>query len=573
MKNYLKNRFGLTDKGAEGALVAIRYSSLKNLSYMLPMFLLMYVMQGLLNLGDFSPSLSVIAYVIIALLMIFVINRDYITTYNETYKESANLRIEISEIIKDLPLSFYSSRDLTDLSQTIMKDVEAIEHGLSHAVPGFYGFIINLIIISILLLIGNLKLGLAVIVPIYISAILNLLSSKMQKKGVSFYYKEQRKSSKMFQELIDLSTEIKSYNLTEEKEKTGIDFVRSLEKKHIKSELGQVIPIVSATVVANLSLALAIYVGLNSLIDGEINILYFAGYLFASARLIDGVAAFNQFYGELMYINSPVEKIKALRNEKIQRGNRVDLKSFDINGKNLTFSYLDDKKVIDNISFKALQGKTTALVGPSGCGKSTLIKLVARLYDYDSGEIRIDDTEIKNIATQDLFKHISMVFQDVTLFNGSVMENIRLGKSSASDEEVLEAARLANCDEFVKKLPRGYETEIGENGSNLSGGERQRISIARAFLKDAEIILLDEIAASLDVENEKYIQESLNKLTKNKTVIIISHRMKSIENVDQIIVMRDGKIEDFGRHEEIIERSKTYKKMIESSKKSEEFVY
>ncbi|MDU6742794.1 ABC transporter ATP-binding protein [Peptoniphilus harei] len=573
MKNYLKNHFGLTDKGAEGALVAIRYSSLKNLSYMLPMFLLMYVMQGLLNLGDFSPSISVIAYVIIALLMIFVINRDYITTYNETYKESANLRIEISEIIKDLPLSFYSSRDLTDLSQTIMKDVEAIEHGLSHAVPGFYGFIINLFIISILLLIGNLKLGLAVIIPIYISAILNLLSSKMQKKGVRSYYKEQRKSSKMFQELIDLSTEIKSYNLTEEKEKNGIDFVRSLEKNHIKSELGQVIPIVSATVVANLSLALAIYVGLNSLIDGEINILYFAGYLFASARLIDGVAAFNGFYGELMYIDSPVEKIKALRNEKIQKGKEAELRSFDIKGDRVSFSYLDDKKVIDNISFKALQGKTTALVGPSGCGKSTLIKLVARLYDYDSGKITIDGKEIKNIGTKDLFKHISMVFQDVTLFNGSVMENIRLGRSSASDEEVLEAARLANCDDFVKKLPRGYETEIGENGSNLSGGERQRISIARAFLKDAEIILLDEIAASLDVENEKYIQESLNKLTKNKTVIIISHRMKSIENVDQIIVMKDGKIEDFGRHDELLKRSKTYKKMIESSKKSEEFVY
>ena len=573
MKNYLKNRFGLTDKGAEGALVAIRYSSLKTLSYMLPMFLLMYVMQGLLNLGEFSLKLSVLAYIIISFVMIFVINKDYITTYNETYKESANLRIEISEIIKDLPLSFYSSRDLTDLSQTIMKDVEAIEHGLSHAVPGFYGFIINLFIISILLLIGNLKLGLAVIIPIYISAILNLLSSKMQKKGVRSYYKEQRKSSKMFQELIDLSTEIKSYNLTEEKENNGIDFVRSLEKKHIKSELGQVIPIVSATVVANLSLALAIYVGLNSLIDGEINILYFAGYLFASARLIDGVAAFNQFYGELMYIDSPVEKIKALRNEKIQKGKEAELRSFDIKGDRVSFSYLDDKKVIDNISFKTLQGKTTALVGPSGCGKSTLIKLVARLYDYDSGKITIDGKEIKNIGTKDLFKHISMVFQDVTLFNGSVMENIRLGRSSASDEEVLEAARLANCDDFVKKLPRGYETEIGENGSNLSGGERQRISIARAFLKDAEIILLDEIAASLDVENEKYIQESLNKLTKNKTVIIISHRMKSIENVDQIIVMKDGKIEDFGRHDELLKRSKTYKKMIESSKKSEEFVY
>ena len=573
MKNYLKDRFALTDKGAEGTIVAIKYSTLKSLSYMLPMFLLMYVMQGLLGLGKFNLKISVIAYIVIALIMMFVINRDYITTYNETYKESANLRIELSEIIKDLPLSFYSKRDLTDFSQTIMKDVEAMEHGLSHAVSGFYGFIINLVIISILLLIGNVKFGLAVIVPIYISAILNLTSTKMQKKATATYYKEQRKSSKMFQELIDLSTEIKSYNLTEEKEKSGIDFVRSLEKKHIKSELGQVIPIVSATVVANLSLALAIYVGLNSLINGEINILYFAGYLFASARLIDGVAAFNQFYGELMYIDSPIEKIKALRSEEIQPGIETEFKSFDIEGKNVEFSYLDDKKVIDNISFKALQGKTTALVGPSGCGKTTLIKLVARLYDYDRGEILIDEKEINKSRTEDLFKHISMVFQDVTLFNGSVMENIRLGRSSASDEEVLEAARLANCDEFVKKLENGYDTEIGENGSNLSGGERQRISIARAFLKDAEIILLDEIAASLDVENEKYIQESLNKLIKNKTVMIVSHRMKSIRNVDQIIVMKDGKREDFGKHDELLKSSKTYQKMIESSKKSEEFIY
>ena len=573
MKNYLKDRFALTDKGAEGTIVAIKYSTLKNLSYMLPMFLLMYVMQGLLGLGKFNLKISVVLYIVIALIMIFVINKDYITTYNETYKESANLRIELSEIIKDLPLSFYSKRDLTDFSQTIMKDVEAMEHGLSHAVSGFYGFIINLVIISILLLIGNVKLGLAVIAPIYISAILNLTSTKIQKKATATYYKEQRKSSKMFQELIDLSTEIKSYNLTEEKEKSGIDFVRSLEKKHIKSELGQVIPIVFATVIANLSLALAIYVGLNSLINGEINILYFAGYLFASARLIDGVAAFNQFYGELMYMDSPIEKIKALRSEEIQPGRETEFKSFDIEGKNVEFSYLDDKKVIDNISFKALQGKTTALVGPSGCGKSTLIKLVARLYDYDRGEILIDKKEINKARTEDLFKHISMVFQDVILFNGSVMENIRLGRPTASDEEVLEAARLANCDEFVKKLENGYDTEIGENGSNLSGGERQRISIARAFLKDAEIILLDEIAASLDVENEKYIQESLNKLIKNKTVMIVSHRMKSIRNVDQIIVMKDGKIEDFGKHDELLKSSKTYQKMIESSKKSEEFIY
>ena len=573
MKKYLKNRFALTDKGAEGALVAIKYSTLKSLSYMLPIMLLMYVLQGLLGLGDMKLAISILAFFIIGLVMLFIINKDYITTYNETYKESANLRIELIEIIKELPLSFYSRRDITDLSQTIMKDVDTIEHGLSHSLPSFYGFLINFALISILLLLGNFKLGLAVIIPIGLSIILNLFSRKMQIKATGTYYQEQRKSSKIFQELIDLSTEIKSYKLSDEKEKQATTFVKDLEKKHIKTELGQVIPIVSATIIANLSIALVIFVGLGQLMAGEINILYFAGYLFAGARLIDGVAAFNQAYGELMYMDSPIEKIKALRNEKIKKGNRADIKSFDIEGKDVEFSYLDDKKVIDKISFKALQAKTSALVGPSGCGKSTLIKLIARLYDYDKGIISIGDKDIKTTDTADLFKHISMVFQDVILFNGSVMDNIRIGKANASDEEVLKAAKLANCDEFVNKLKYGYQTEIGENGSKLSGGERQRISIARAFLKNAEIILLDEIAASLDVENEKYIQESLNKLTKNKTVIIISHRMKSIENVDQIIVMNDGKIEAFGKHDDLLKNSKTYKKMIESSKKSEEFIY
>lgn len=573
MKKYLKNRFALTDKGAEGAIVAIKYSTLKSLSYMLPIMLLMYVLQGLLGLGDMKLAISILAFFIIGLVMLFIINKDYITTYNETYKESANLRIELIEIIKELPLSFYSRRDITDLSQTIMKDVDTIEHGLSHSLPSFYGFLINFALISILLLLSNFKLGLAVIIPIGLSIILNLFSRKMQIKATGIYYQEQRKSSKIFQELIDLSTEIKSYKLSDEKEKQATNFVKDLEKKHIKTELGQIIPIVSATIIANLSIAFVIFVGLGQLMAGEINILYFAGYLFAGARLIDGVAAFNQAYGELMYMDSPIEKIKALRNEKIKKGNRADIKSFDIEGKDVEFSYLDDKKVIDKISFKALQDKTSALVGPSGCGKSTLIKLIARLYDYDKGIISIGNKDIKTTDTADLFKHISMVFQDVILFNGSVMDNIRIGKADASDEEVLKAAKLANCDEFVNKLKDGYQTEIGENGSKLSGGERQRISIARAFLKNAEIILLDEIAASLDVENEKYIQESLNKLTKNKTVIIISHRMKSIENVDQIIVMNDGKIEAFGKHDELLKNSKTYKKMIESSKKSEEFIY
>lgn len=573
MKDYLKNRFALTDEGAKGTSIAIFYSTLKNLSFMLPIFLLMYTIQGLLDLGDFSLKATIISYIIVAIIMALVLDKDYKTTYNETYKESANLRISLAEKLKDLPLSFYASHDLTDLSQTIMKDVETIEHCLSHSIPGFYGFIISFCIVSILLLIGNVRLALAIIIPILASILLTFLSKNRQKKATGEYYKDQRESARIFQELIDSSTEIKAYNLSESKEKEAINFVNKLEKKHVATEISQVIPVTLSQIVARFALGFAIYFGLKELIEGNINILYFSGYLFAAARLIDGVDQFVTYYGEFMIIDSPVEKIKSIELANMQEGQRSDIKSFDISCENLEFSYKDGKKVIDGISFNSYQDKVSALVGPSGCGKTTVLRLLSRLYDYDKGKISIDGKEISTVDTKDLFSHISMVFQDVILFNGSVMDNIRLGNLSASDDEVLKAARLANCDEFVNKLPMGYKTLIGENGSNLSGGERQRISIARAFLKNAEIILLDEIAASLDVENEKYIQDSLNELTKNKTVVLISHRMKSIQNVDQIIVMNEGKIEALGTHEFLLDNSKTYAKMIESSRLSEEFVY
>ena len=573
MKDYLKNRFALTAEGAKGTSIAILYSTLKNLSFMLPIFLLMYTIQGLLGLGDFSLKATLMFYIIVAIIMALVLDKDYKTTYNETYKESANLRISLAEKLKDLPLSFYASHDLTDLSQTIMKDVETIEHCLSHSIPGFYGFIISFCIVSILLLIGNVRLALAIIIPILASILLTFLSKNRQKKATGEYYKDQRESARIFQELIDSSTEIKAYNLSESKEKEAINFVNKLEKKHVATEISQVIPVTLSQIVARFALGFAIYFGLKELIEGNINILYFSGYLFAAARLIDGVDQFVTYYGEFMYIDSPVEKIKSIELANMQEGQRSDIKSFDISCENLEFSYKDGKKVIDGISFNSYQDKVSALVGPSGCGKTTVLRLLSRLYDYDKGKISIDGKEISTVDTKDLFGHISMVFQDVILFNGSVMDNIRLGDLSASDDEVLKAARLANCDEFVNKLPMGYKTLIGENGSNLSGGERQRISIARAFLKNAEIILLDEIAASLDVENEKYIQESLNELTKNKTVVLISHRMKSIQNVDQIIVMNEGKIEALGTHKYLLNNSKTYAKMIESSRLSEEFVY
>ncbi|NVF11569.1 ABC transporter ATP-binding protein [Anaerococcus sp. AGMB00486] len=573
MKNYLINKYSITEKGASGLCKAIFFSTLKSLSFMTPIILMMYAIQGLMGLGKFDFKICLIGFLLIALLMVFILNRDYITTYNETYKESANLRIEIADRIKDLPLSFYTKTNLTDLSQTIMKDVETIEHALSHALPGYYGFLISFLIISILLLIGSPILGISIIIPTALSIGAGFLSAKNQSKATSTYYKKQRRSSELFQEIIDLQKEIREYKLRDKKEKEILNFIKVLEKEHIKSELGQVIPIAIATSISNLSLGLVMFFGLRELISGNINVLYLAGYLFAAARIIDSVTAFNQYFGEIMYINPAVEKIRSLKDFPIIEGEETNFKNFDIEGENVEFSYLKDKKVIDNISFKAREGESTALVGPSGCGKTTLLRLMAKLYDYDKGSIKIDKKDIKTSRTEDLFSHISMVFQDVLLIDGTVMDNIRIGKMDASDEEVLKAGRLASCDDFVNKLKDGYNTKIGENGSKLSGGERQRISIARAFLKDADIILLDEIAANLDVENEKYIQDSLNKLSKDKTLVIISHRMKSIQNVDQIIVMKDGRIEKSGKHEELLKESSAYKKMIESSRLSEEFVY
>ena len=573
MKEYLQRTYALTERGADGLWRATVYSFLKNITYMLPMFLLMYATNGLLGFGGFNMAYGIIGFVLIGAVMFLVINKEYQTTFNETYKESANLRMEIAEGIKDLPLSSFNKKDLTDVSQTMMKDVETIEHALSHSVPTYYAFLASAVVIGIMLLIGQPVLGLAVLGPIVLSICLARLSKKMQRRASKKYYLRQRKSSKAFQELIDLHEEIQSYHLSEKKKKEITSMVRRNEAVHIRSELGQALPVTFSGAVSFLSLGLAMVVGTRLLQSGTINVLYFAGYVFAAARLIDATSAFIMAHAEIAYISDSVDKIKSLVDAPKQTGSPTELTRFDIAGDHVDFSYDKKKKVIDGISFEAKQNTVTALVGPSGCGKSTLLRLVSRLYDYDAGHMTVDGKELSSIETEDLFKHVSMVFQDVLLFNGSVFDNIRIGKYDATEEEVYEAAKRAGCDDFVKQLPQGYDTVIGENGSRLSGGQRQRISIARAFLKDAEIILLDEIAASLDVENEKYIQESLNRLIKNKTVMIISHRMKSIEGVDQIIVMRDGKIEACGCHEALLDESPTYRTMIESFERSDAYVY
>ena len=344
------------------------------------------------------------------------------------------------------------------------------------------------------------------------------------------------------------------------------------EKIHIKSELAQVVPVVTSTAIIKFSLGLTVITGVWLLLSEQVSLLYFLGYLIAAVKLSDSVSTLFEGLAELMFVDARVKRIKELKSTETQEGVPADFKNFSIEFKDVEFGY-NENKVIDGVSFTAEQNQVTALVGPSGCGKTTILRLASRLYDYDKGQILIDGKDIKKIETESLFDKISIVFQDVTLFNTSVMENIRIGNKSATDEQVKEAAKMANCHDFIESMPDGYNSLIGENGSKLSGGERQRISIARAFLKNAPIIILDEISASLDVENEMKIQESLNSLIKGKTVIIISHRLKSIENADKIVVMNNGKVEAAGKHSELLQKSSTYKNMVEKSSATEAYEY
>lgn len=572
MKNYLKNIFAITDQGANDLIGASTTSFFVYVVNMLPAILLMMIMNKFIFGVSASNTFYFIASVIVIITIYVLLNLDYNALYNATYKESENLRIEISTIMARLPLSYFSKHDLSDLAQTIMEDVNAIEHALSHAIGKTIGFAGFFIIVSIMLILGNPVLGLATILPILAAYILLWVTKKIQIKNQKIYYDKLRKNSESFQETIELQQEIKSFGLSKKvKDKLYKDMEVS-EQIHIKSELTVGFLMNLIGVLLYLELVLVLITGAILFTKG-LSLLYFIGYLLAAIKLKEGSEGIMFSLAELFYLDSMIQRIKELRETKLQEGEDVGLKDFNIEFENVEFGYDKDTKVLRGVSFTANQNEVTALVGSSGCGKTSILRLISRLYDYDLGSIKISDMDIKNISTKSLFSKISIVFQEVTLFNSSVLENIRIGNLNATDEEVKNAARLANCEEFVEKLPNGYETIIGENGATLSGGERQRISIARAFLKNSPIIILDEIAASLDVENEKKIQESLNKLTMNKTVVIISHRLKSIENVDKIVVLNDGKVEAFGKHKELLSISKTYRNLVESAELVEEYRY
>ena len=573
MKNYYKKRYALSEQGAKNLTKATIYCFLTYCINLGPMFILM----GLINqlvLGNVSSTLQYIVMAILILIFMYILlSEEYVSLYNATYKESANLRKGIAENLAQLPLAYFSKHDLSDLSQTIMSDVERVEHSMSHSIPKVVAMWLFFPLMGLIMLIGNWKLGLAAIIPTILSFMINPLAKQKEVSEYSRYFNVLRDNSELFQETIELQQEISSFNQVDKVKKNLYEKMEESERIHLNVEVVPMLAVGISSSLSYISLAVVLAVGIQLLIHNEISLLYLIGYLIGAIKVKELFDVSREGMTEMSYIEPAIVRIKEIKNAVLQEGKDTKLSSYDIEFKNVSFAYNEDTKVLKDVSFTAKQGEVTALVGISGSGKTSVLRLISRLYDYDTGSILIDGKDIKNISTESLFKNVSIVFQDVTLFNTSIMENIRLGRESATDEEVKEAAKLANCMDFIEKLPDGFNTLIGENGAELSGGERQRISIARAFLKDAPVLILDEISASLDVDNEKKIQDSLNKLIKDKTVIIISHRLKSIENVNKIVVIDEGVVETSGNHDELIKDSKVYKNLIEKTKLAEAFNY
>lgn len=573
MKNYYKKRYSLSEQGAKNLTKATILCFLTYLINLAPLVILMLLSEHLI-LGNVPHPWQYVKTAVFTLAMMYILlSKEYVSLYNATYKESATLRTDIAEHLADLPLSYFSKHDLSDLSQTIMADVERIEHAISHSIPKVVGMWMFFPLMGLMMFIGNWKLGVAVIIPTLISFVVIPSARKIEVSSNSKYFNVLRNNSEMFQETIEMQQEISSFNLSEKIKKTLYKKMEESEKIHIKVELIAFFVLAISTLFSYISVAVVVAVGAKLLLQQEISLLYLIGYIIGSIKIKELFDISKEGILEMFYIEPAVRRIKEMKSTPVQKGEDENFDKHNIEFKHVAFSYDPDTPVLRDVSFTANQGEVTALVGSSGSGKTSILRLISRLYDCDSGQILIDGKDIKNISTESLFKDISIVFQDVTLFNTTILDNIRLGRENATDEEVKEAAKAANCMDFIEKLPKGFNTVIGENGAELSGGERQRLSIARAFLKDAPILILDEISASLDVDNEKKIQDSLNKLIKNKTVIIISHRLKSVEKVDKIVVLEDGYVEKIGTHDELKKSSRVYQNLIQKTELAEKFNY
>ncbi|MHB0739644.1 ABC transporter ATP-binding protein [Peptostreptococcus stomatis] len=572
MISYFMKRYAMSEKGAINLKKAIISHTFVNLTKLFaPMVAFMFLFQyiGILK-GIKAYNFTVLHYLIlIAVMMIvmFLVARwDYVRLYTNVYNESANSRIDIAERLKKLPLSYFGKRDLADLAETMMNDINLYENIFSHAVPQIYSTIVSTAVIALMLLIYNWKLALAALWVIPISILIIFLSRKSQKKVVQDWIDENRKVFDDLQEKIEQIEQIKSYNL---EERMLNDFFRKLNTSTKQKTKGEIIAGTLtgvATAILKLGIISVAIIGVNMLVAGEVSLLAYIVFLMLTTSIYLPIEGIITFMSMIVMLDAVVGRIKEIKTMPIQEGEKhMEITNYDIEFKDVYFGY-DNYSVINGVSFIAKQGEITALIGSSGSGKTTLTKLAARFWDIDRGKILIGGKDISKVDPEILLKNFSIVFQDVILFNSSIKDNIKIGKKDATDEEIAMAARIARCYDFIDKMPEGMDTIIGENGQRLSGGERQRISIARAILKNAPIILLDEATASLDVENESLIQEALSELIKDKTVIVIAHRLRTIRNANKIVLLNAGKIEAVGTDAELCKSSEFYKAMLERSK-------
>lgn len=554
MIKKLQHKFALSERGAKDLIQGIIACAVQNISFMFPVGLLYFFVNDLLNGGIKSEKIwFYIAGCIIALALIFAVTYwQYNSTFLATYVETGTRRITLAEKLRKIPLSFFDKKDLADLTSTIMADSTYLETAFSHFIPPFIGAMISTAVIAISLFFFDWRMAISSLWVLPVAFTIIGLSSKVQKSLNRKSMDAKMACADGIQECIETIQDLKANN-AEQSYMAGLDTkIENVEKRTIINEFGTSVFVVSAGLVLKLGIATTALIGSILFVNGQLDILTFFMFLLVVSRLYDPMQSAIQNLAAIISTSTNVARMNEILDHDVQTGNtKLTNKGYDVEFKNVEFSYNNNENVLKDVSFTAKQGEVTALIGPSGGGKTTVSRLAARFWDINHGKITVGGMDISKIEPETLLSLYSIVFQDVILFNNTIMENIRLGKKGATDEEVLLAAKLANCDEFVSKLPDSYNTDIGENGCQLSGGERQRISIARAFLKDSPIILLDEATASLDVENETLIQTALSKLIKNKTVIVIAHRMRTVAGADKIVVLSDGVVAEEGTAESL----------------------
>lgn len=552
MIKYLEKKYALSEQGAKDYIKAVIAGVVVNLVKMAPAGILFMLVSDLLGERSY-PVWAYVCGILGILAVMYVVNYvQYNCDYLNTYKESAVRRITLAERMRKLPLSYFGKKDLSDLTTRIMRDCATIESSFSHFYPEFTSSLISTVIIAAALIAYNWRMGLAAVWVLPVSLLIVALSDKAQNRFNKRKLQADLATSDGIQEYLECMRDLRACDASDRYLAGLGGKIDVAEKRHIAAELGVAVFVVSAQLLLKFGIATTALAGGILLARGQLDALTFFMYLMVVSRIYDPMCTSLQNLAAIISCRVNIGRMKEIYDTPLQEGSKeFSPDGYDIVFDNVRFSYNDGEQVLDGVSFTADQGKITALIGPSGGGKSTVAKLAARFWDVQGGKITVGGKDISRVDPETLLGSYSIVFQDVTLFNNTVKENIRIGKKGATDEEVFAAAEAAQCTEFIRKLPRGWDTDIGENGSKLSGGERQRISIARALLKDAPIVLLDEATASLDVENETHLQRALSHLIKDKTVIVIAHRMRTVAGADKLVVLDGGRVAEQGSPREL----------------------